>query len=150
MQIGQLTQIARHFGHVRLFFDLALGDHTRRHVMKDLLEDVAQLIRGVALRAIDLEDTVVAPFPFILFVFLRMVKACENPSDRALVNVRGRCTPAKTQMGYISLPLQIAFANNEMHRQAPPHMQTAETRRHCSKPHTNTLTCGILHTLLHS
>ena len=77
MQIGQLTQIARHFGHVRLFFDLALDDHTRRHVMKDLLvEDVTQLVRGVALRAIDLEDTVIAPFPaFVLFVFLRMVKA---------------------------------------------------------------------------
>ena len=76
MQIGQLTQIAHHFGHVRLFFDLALGDHTRRHAVEDLLEDVTQLVRGVALRAIDLEDTVIAPFPaFILFVFLRMVKA---------------------------------------------------------------------------
>ena len=76
MQIGQLTQIAHHFGHVRLFFDLTFDDHTRRHAMKDLLEDVTQLVSGVALRAIDLEDTVIAPFPaFILFVFLRMVKA---------------------------------------------------------------------------
>ena len=60
MQVGQLTKVADHFGHVRVFFDLALDDHARRHVMKDLLaEDVTQLVRGVTQRAVDLEDSVI-------------------------------------------------------------------------------------------
>ena len=76
MQVGKLTQIADHFGRMSLFFDLALDDHTRRHVMKDLLKDVTQLVRGVVLRAVHFEDAIVRPLPaLVLFVLFRMVKA---------------------------------------------------------------------------
>ena len=40
MQVGKLAQIVHHFGHMRLFFDLALYDHARGHVKEDALEDI--------------------------------------------------------------------------------------------------------------
>ena len=65
VQVGQLTQVADHFGHVRVFFDLAaLQDHACRHVMKDLLKDVLESVRGVALRAIHLEDAIIPSDPY--------------------------------------------------------------------------------------
>ena len=100
VQVGKLTQIADHFGHVRLFFDLALDDHARRHVMKDLLaEDVTQLVRGVTQRAVDLEDAIVRPLPsFVLFVLLGMIKASQRLSSLSVSPSRdGQRKQAKWQ-----------------------------------------------------
>ena len=63
-----LAQIAHDLGDVAAFFELGLANDPRRHLMKHLVEHVAQFVHDVILRAIGAVHTVVGALSLILLV----------------------------------------------------------------------------------
>ena len=93
MQIGGMfTKLAHDLRDVRLFFEIRFHEDSHRHVMEDLVEDVAQFVEGIVLRAIHAQHAIVRPLPLVLFVVLAgMVKASRNVGAGANVRLHDTC-----------------------------------------------------------
>ena len=60
--------------------------------MEDLVEDVAQFVEGIVLRAIHAQHAIVRPLPLVLFVVLAgMVKASRNVGEGVIVRLHDTC-----------------------------------------------------------